>query len=123
MWLITNFGFFSIVSKADDAEGGTLTIRARAEDDLLALRERYLPGMGMILADAGTDYRYRAKASRTDVANALLQIALDIDYSNFKSSVAERQGRARSNLYHQVWSVLYGLQEGDPGSLRKTMHG
>lgn len=121
MWLITNFGFFSIVSKPDDAEGQTVTIRARVKDDLVALRQKYIPNLGPILEHAGSDYRYRAKASRPDLAIALLHIALDIDYSNFKNSVAEHQGMARSNLYHQVWNVLYQLQENEPEAAPETM--
>lgn len=114
MWLITNFGFFSVVSKPDDAEGQTVTVRARVKADLLALRENYIPSLGPILEHAGTDYRYRAKVPRSDLAIALLHIGLDIDYSNFKNSVAERQGAARSHLYHKVWKDLYQLQKSEP---------
>jgi len=92
MWLITNFGFFSIVRKPDDVGGQTLTVRARVRADLDALRERYLPTLGPIAADAGTDYKYRAKAPKADVAMALLRAAEDIDYSNFKNSVLQTQG-------------------------------
>ncbi len=111
MWLITNFGFFSVVEKPDDKKTGTLTIRARAEADLLALRQRYLPELGEILAHAGTDYRYRAKASRNAVANAMARAVFDIDYSNFKNSVAKQQGHERADVYSEVWSVLFRLEE------------
>lgn len=114
MWLITSFGFFSIVAKPDDVEGQTLTVRARVKDDLLALRDRYIPSLGPILEHAGIDYRYRAKAPQSDLAIALLHSVLDIDYSNFKSSVEERQGPARSRIYHQVWQDLYPLQDIEP---------
>jgi|GEM_PF-947021 8-oxo-dGTP pyrophosphatase MutT (NUDIX family) len=111
MWLITNFGFFSIVEKPNDKGGITLTVRSRVKADLLALRDRYLPEMGEIVANVGTDYQYRAKVSRNALANANARIMHDIDYSNFKNSVAEQQGLDRSHVYSGVWNVLYELQE------------
>ena len=60
MWLMTAIGFFSIVEKPNDRHDDTLTVRARVEGDLAALKARYLPEMGEIKADQGTDYRFRA---------------------------------------------------------------
>ena len=111
MWLITNFGFFSVVQKPRDRDAQTVTIRSRVNKDLETLKERYLPQMGPILEGAGTDYEYRATAERSEFANALLQIGLDIDYDNFKNSVAKNQGHERENLYHKIWNVLYKLQK------------
>ena len=34
MWLITNFGFFSVVKKSEDLKSDSLTIRSRAKGDL-----------------------------------------------------------------------------------------
>lgn len=114
MWVITNFGFFGVVQKPDDAAGDTVTVRARVKSDLEALRQKYLPQLWKILQDAGSDYKYRAKVLRSDFAIAQLHIVLDIDYSNFKDSVAKQQGSARSHLYHKLWDVLYQLQEVQP---------
>ena len=111
MWLITNFGFFSVVQKPDDEGAHTLTVRARVKADLEALRDRYLPELGPITANAGTDYKYRAKVSRNALAAAHVRIVQDIDYNNFKNSVAKQQGYDRSNQYHKIWDVLYELQD------------
>lgn len=111
MWLMTRFGFFSIVQKPGDAEAGTLTVRARVRADLEALQTAYLPELGEIAENAGTDYRYRAHVSREALAAALEQVVLDIDYGNFKSVVQKSQGSQRSNLYHQVWEVLCHLED------------
>ena len=108
MWLMTNFGFFSIVQKKDD---DILTVRARARSDLETLKERYIPTLGHILKGEGTDYQYRAMVSREDMAEAMKRIIMDIDYSNFKDSVAEKQGRKRARLYGEVWSCLLNLQK------------
>ena len=110
MWLMTNFGFFSIVKK-DGAEH--LSVRARKKEDLLSLKQRYLPSAGAIETSDYTDYRYRVHVSREVFAEALKDIALDIDYPNFKSSVAGRQGKARARVYEDVWNRLYNLQTGN----------
>jgi 8-oxo-dGTP pyrophosphatase MutT (NUDIX family) len=113
MWLMTKFGFFSIVQKPGDAGAGMLTVRARVRADLEALRAAYLPEMGEITENAGTDYRHRACVPREALAAALRQIVLDIDYGNFKNAVHKTQGAQRSELYHQVWNILYALQDAD----------
>jgi hypothetical protein len=108
MWLMTNFGFFSIVQKKD---ADILAVRARARNDLETLKERYIPTLGHILKGGGTDYQYRATVSREDMAEALGKIIMDIDYDNFKNSVAEKQGRKRARLYEEVWGILLDLQK------------
>lgn len=109
MWLQTNIGFYSIVSKPEDQENGLLTIRARIKSDLLALKNLYLPTLGAITESAKTDYRYRSKVSRTDLAQAMTNLIGTIGYGNFKNEIAAVQGKQRSNLYGRVWSNLYEL--------------
>jgi len=109
VWLMTPLGFFSIVRKPDDVERGTLTIRARVKSDLEALR-KHLPSLGEIVENAGTDYRYRSKAPRGDIARALGKMVQNLDYDNFKDEVGKKQGKDRAKIYGQVWSVLYDLQ-------------
>jgi hypothetical protein len=108
MWFVTNFGFFSVVQKKGD---DILTVRARARGDLEALKERYVSKLGHILKGEGTDYQYRARVSREDLAKAMGKIIMDIDYSNFKDSVAEKQGHKRARIYGEVWGTLLGLQK------------
>jgi hypothetical protein len=110
MWLITNFGFFSIVQKRGDTD---LTIRSRVRVDLEALREKYLPGLSEITRSDVTDYRYRAKVSPADLAAAMGTIVRDITYDNFKNCVAEKQGHKRAHIYHKVWGDLIGLETVD----------
>ena len=114
MWLVTPVGFFSIVQKPGDDIADTLTIRARARGDLEALREHYLPSLGPIITNAGTDYRYRAQAPRADIARAMQELVETIDYDNFKNEVHKRQGSARAHAYHKVWNVLYSIGEPEP---------
>ena len=116
MWLLTTFGFFSIVQKPGDRATGMLTVRARVRGDILSLRSKYLPGLGEIQATPDGDYAWRARVAKEELAAALGRIALDIDYANFKSEVAERMGYAREQVYHEVWETLAGLQQPDPDS-------
>jgi len=110
MWLMTPIGFFSIVQKAKDAAADTLTVRARARSDLEALRDAYVHELGEIVEGGGTDYPFRAIAPRKSLGAALAAIVADLDYSNFKSEVARRQGAARAQTYHEVWQALRGLE-------------
>lgn len=110
MWWMTPIGFFSVVSKPADAASGSLTIRARVRGDLEALRREYLPGMGEIREGEGTDYPFRASAPRSELATAIAAMVGDLDYANFKHEVERRQGKGRALAYHQVWSVLQGLE-------------
>ena len=111
MWLITKFGFFSVVEKREDQGNDTLTIRARSEKDLTNLKGAYLPKMGEIREGEGTDYKYRATASREDIAKAFMQAIQDIRYSNFKNEVKKRQGEQRASVYGWVWDSLYSIQD------------
>jgi hypothetical protein len=110
MWLITNFGFFSVVEKPEDKGEDTLTIRARSKKDLEQLKNKYLPLMGGIRESDLSDYRYRATASRDDIAKAFMQAVQDIHYSNFKDEVKKEQGYGRANVYGWVWDSLYTIQ-------------
>ena len=107
MWLFTTIGFFSVV--ADDAAPDTMRIRARAHEDLAALRDRHLPDLE-ILRTEHTDYRFRAFVSRDEWTRAAQALAADVDYPNFKSAVAQRQGHARASRYGRVWQIMHDLQ-------------
>lgn len=109
-WFITTHGFFSVVEKDSDKTSGNLTIRSRVRSDLENLRDRYLPDMGEISDSTRSDYRFRAVAPREAVSEAMTRAVNDIDYSNFKDAVAERQGHGRAEVYGHVWGELYRLQ-------------
>lgn len=108
MWLITTFGFFSIVQ---DNNNGSLAARARARRDIDELKSRYLPEMGEIIEDSEDDYRYFARVPREALARAMFEIAMDINYCNFRDSVLVLQGYRRSMLYERIWNILWKLQE------------
>jgi hypothetical protein len=107
MWLFTSIGFFSVVE--DEEHPGALKIRARAREDLGALQDHYLPDLEIVRTEH-TDYRFRAVVARDEWAHAAQALAADIDYSNFKAAVAQRQGPSRAKRYGRVWELMYGLQ-------------
>ena len=107
MWLITNFGFFSVVRKT--ADGGHLTVRARVRDDLDRLRQTYLPTLSTTIHGGGTDYPYRASAPASAVAAAFTKAIQDIDYSNFKNEATAKLGAARGKVYGHVLAALFDL--------------
>lgn len=108
MWLLTNFGFFSVVKKdaSDD-----LTIRSRTRSDLDRLRNHYLPSLSPSRAHEGTDYPWRATASASALGEAMSAIARDIDYANFKDEVALSLGKDRAKRYGKIWSALYDMPD------------
>jgi hypothetical protein len=112
MWLITTTGFYSIVQKPWDKEDGTLTVRARAREDLEALRAKGLPELGEVKEDTDADYRFRAQATKAAVARAIHDQVTAIDYDNFKTAVGKRQGAARARIYHDTWDALHQIQSG-----------
>jgi len=112
MWLITTTGFYSIVEKPWDKQGGTLTVRARAKADLESLRAAGLPELGDVKEDTDADYRFRAQAPKAAVSRAVRAQVDAIDYDNFKTAVGKRQGRNREHVYHDVWGALHQIQSG-----------
>jgi hypothetical protein len=114
--MMATFGFFSIVEKPSDRGARTLTIRARAREDLNRLPAEILPGLGPIADHAGTDYPCRAVAPRGEVAIARANLAMKLDYASFKDAVAARQGKARAQAYGQIWSVLHDIDDLPPAA-------
>lgn len=105
MWVITTRGFYSVVAHADDP---TKVSCAHAREDLVALSD--LVSNVRIVETPSADYRWRANVDRTAWVDAVARIAEEIDYPNFKSAVAERQGWERAEPLNDVWTTLRRLQ-------------
>ena len=111
MWIfMPSGGFISIVQKPGDEINDQLTIRARAKIDLVELRDNFLAGLGPIETGGGTDYAFRARASRADFAVAVTKMTQAIDFTNYKDRVAKIKGSARARIYAAVWGALLKLQ-------------
>jgi hypothetical protein len=101
MWIMTNTGFVSIVRKGCTA--GQLLVRARRREDLVALLGKDCE----ITENAGTDYQVRTCISEDRLADIISAAVRAIDYSNFKSSVADDDLHDR---YLDVWHDMAKLR-------------
>ena len=105
MWIFLPNSMLSIVQKPGDAEAGTLTVRARIAGDI----ERVFPD-AKVIEGGGTDYAFRATIPRELVAQAMHDQVMGVSYSNFKSTVKDRQ---RHEAYLKVWSAMFGYQQNE----------
>jgi len=102
MWIFLSGSFLSIVDKGDKS-GKTLLVRARRKGDI----ENVFPKADVI-EGAGTDYRYRARIERDEVALRMADEVRGISYANFKSTVKDNE---RHDAYMNVWRVIYRYQD------------
>lgn len=102
MWIFLTNSFLSLVEKGDPT-GKTLLVRARHAGDI----ERVFPE-AKVVEGAGTDYRFRARINREEVALRIADEVRGIEYPNFKSAVPDR---ARHDAYAACWGNLYRWQE------------
>jgi len=100
VWIFLPNSFLSIVQKPGD--GDMLTVRGRIQGDIHAV----FPN-AEVISDAGTDYRFRARVPREEVARALADQVLSLSYSNFKATVRDRE---RHDTYLGVWDLMYQWQ-------------
>lgn len=123
MWLFTKHGFFSAVCARQGSgkqehpiDPNRMMVRARVRAHLEALKKRFLPLLGQceIQEFAGTDYAFRIFIAKAVWSQVLAGLAEETDYDNFKSEVARHQGKAGAayeRSLHDVWSVMYELQQ------------
>ena len=104
MWIMTTRGFYSAVQHRDDPE--LIMLRARCQKDLLALKE-LLPELEPYSVP-GSDYAWRAVISQKNWQKALVQLAAEIDYPNFKDAVKDQ---LHKQAYMNVWADLLVLQQ------------
>ena len=109
MWLFTPFGFFSVVEIRRDPE--RLFVRARVRADLVALLKR-IGARTPIHRTPDADYPYRVVLPRETVAQAVADFVREgLRYPNFKDEVLRRQGSSRELAYHDVWTVMRGIED------------
>lgn len=102
MWVFLRDSYLSIVDKGDDT-GRTLLVRARKAGDI----EAVFPGAD-VQEGGGTDYAFRARVDREQVAQAISDQVRSIRYPNFKGAVKDR---ARHNAYMDTWQAMMHFQE------------
>lgn len=118
IWIFTRFGFYSIAcaSKRDGSiDRDTVMVRARCKDHLQNLQTRF-PALASskIVSLRNRDYRYRMIVPKSIWVAALQELAEEQDWNNFKNEVARHQGRGGATYtraLHDVWEIMYQLQE------------
>ena len=123
MWIFTKHGFFSAVC-ARQGKGEhhqpidptRMMVRARVRSHLVALKNQFAELLGECeIQDTGvTDYAHRLFVDKAIWIQVLAGLADETDYDNFKSKVAEHQGKAGAayeKSLHDVWSVMHRLQK------------
>ncbi len=101
MWLMTKYGFYSIVRK----EANGYHVRARERKDLENLVQ-YVPlPQAEILESEHTDYRFRIIVKKEDVLAVLRFLGDNLDYGNFKNTI-DRTPDQKRKPYHEVWRVM-----------------
>ena len=101
MWIFTPQSFISVVDKGDPS-GKTLLVRARKLGDI----EQLFPD-AKVQAGGGTDYGFRARIDREQVALKIAEQVRQISFSNFKREVDDKD---RHDAYLGVWEVMSDFQ-------------
>lgn len=103
MWLFTNTGFVSAV-KID----GDLVVRARDRESLEPIAEI---AKSEVIHTPKSDYPYRVITTHEIFAKWTQHMARNIDYSNFKSEVAQVRGREYAYALSRVWSEMHEVED------------
>lgn len=101
MWICFNDSFISAVQDRNDPDN--LCVRARNRDHLAVL----FPNEE-IVEMPGTDYACRVFVNKAVLAELLIRRITEIDYTNFKASVADSR---LGDLYAGFWEDHRGYQE------------
>lgn len=123
MYLFTKDGFYSVVcgrkgdgSKTQPIDPEVIQIRARVKSHLENLATKFpnLVKRNSIRETTDTDYRFRVIVARKVWLQIMNQLAVGIDYDNFKTEVGHEvgvSGRAYLDVLHEVWALTCRLQE------------
>ena len=122
MWIFTRYGFFSIAcARRPDGslDSQTVMVRSRRKAHLQNLQSRFQEIVtAEIVALPERDYRYRLILPKAVWATIIAALAHEQEWSNFKNEAARFQGQAGADYVHalhQVWEVMYTLQESEAG--------
>lgn len=122
MWIMTPYGFFSVVCAHGYNAHNTypapphpelMMIRGRNRNHLEALKKRF-SGLPEIDENSGTDYPFRITAPRADVLRVVATMAEDVDYTNFKSEAHKVSPNDKSfhTFLMSIWHLGLKLTPG-----------
>lgn len=122
MWIMTPYGFFSVVCAHGDNPQNAyppppnpelMMIRARNRNHLEALKKRF-EGLPEIDEKSGTDYPCRITAPRVDVLRTVTTMAENVDYTNFKNEAhkVSPNGKPFHTFLMNIWYLGLKLTNG-----------
>ena len=101
MWLMTKYGFYSIVQK----QPGEYHVRSRERQDIENLMTHLSLAQGEIIESERSDYAFRIIVKKEDVEAILKFLGATIDYDNFKDKIDETLDQ-KHKPYHEIWGIL-----------------
>ena len=116
MWLMTKYGFYSIVQK----QSNEYHVRSRERRDLQNLIDK-VPLRGSVISESkSSDYLARIIVDHDIVTKILKFLGDTLDYDNFKQRISETPDQAHKP-YHSVWKVIADSlgAYGKPGRINK----
>ena len=114
MWLLTQHGFYSLPRSRSEPE--KTQVRARTRRDLVNL-QTLTGNPAPILKTLYADYRWRILITPGEIERIVTRLTRDIDYPNFRASVAQRPDpEHRGHDYRRIRGLHHGWQSDDePG--------
>ena len=103
MWLFTTTGFVSAVKK-----NGRLEVRARDSESLESLAQ--FDDLS-IQSTPLADYPYRVLTTNEVFAKWVSREIKALEYSNFKSEIADTRGYDFAKPLNKVWSVMHDVED------------
>ena len=103
MWVFTSKSFLSVVSDKENPTRERVLIRSRIMGDI----EEVFPSADVMTTPYAV-YRFRAWLPRSEVAQALSRYIEDLDYTNFKNSVEDKD---RIRPLMRDWSTMHEHQK------------
>lgn len=106
MWIVTKYGFFSVVKSRESNEQ---MIRARDENHLYNLMDAFPEILGdkNILFTADSDYPCRFLITKEEWLKLIVKIGEDATtYNNFKDEAFAYGASTEYNMFlHELWSL------------------
>jgi hypothetical protein len=108
-------------SKSDGSlDNQSVTVGARCIAHLRSLQKRFPAlAVGDILELPNRDYRYRLIIPKASWTAIIGELAQEQEWSNFKNEAAKYQGKSGRGYVaalHDVWGVMYQLQQNEDRS-------
>ena len=101
MWLMTKYGFYSIVQK----QPGEYHVRSRERNDIENLMDQVPLAQVQVIESKHSDYAFRIIVKKEDVLAILKFLGETIDYDNFKDKIDETPDQ-KHKPYYEIWDIL-----------------